>query len=95
MPFLIFKLPILILFIDLHGVYEYISSEGMVCIPKLRRIRSSRMPRGMVCLAHALGSKKTRIIIYSWIGTPKGTRTPDSAVRGRHLNRLTMGANFV
>ena len=28
------------------------------------------------------------------IGTPKGTRTPDSAVRGRRLNRLTMGAYY-
>ena len=26
------------------------------------------------------------------IGTPKGNRTPDSAVRGRRLNRLTMRA---
>ena len=25
-------------------------------------------------------------------GTPKGTRTPDSAVRGQRLNRLTMRA---
>ena len=25
-------------------------------------------------------------------GTPKGTRTPVAAVRGRSLNRLTMGA---
>ena len=28
-----------------------------------------------------------------FFGSPKGNRTPDSALRGRRLNRLTMGPN--
>ncbi len=32
--------------------------------------------------------------IFSF-GSPKGNRTPDSAVRGRRLNRLTMGPYFL
>ena len=28
-------------------------------------------------------------------GTPKGTRTPDSTVRGWRLNRLTIGAYLI
>ena len=36
-----------------------------------------------------LGQKNESIRFH--FGSPKGNRTPDSAVRGRRLNRLTMG----
>ena len=32
--------------------------------------------------------------LENYCGTPKGNRTPDSAVRGLRLNRLTMRANL-
>ena len=35
---------------------------------------------------------KILIIFTTYFGTPKGVRTPDTAVRGRCLNHLTMGA---
>lgn len=43
------------------------------------------------------GNKKILEIIgisRIFIGTPKGIRTPDSAVRGRRLDPLTMGAYY-
>ena len=33
---------------------------------------------------------KTRFVRNGFFGSPKETRTPDFAVRGRRLNRLTM-----
>ena len=39
-------------------------------------------------------NKKNTLILCVINGTPKGTRTPDSAVRGRRLNRLTIGAKI-
>ncbi len=41
---------------------------------------------------NALLSRLKRMVFQNLlIGSPKGNRTPDSAVRGRRLNRLTMG----
>ena len=37
-------------------------------------------------------SPKGNVFVFASVGTPKGTRTPDSAVRGQRLNRLTMRA---
>ncbi len=45
----------------------------------------------------AYENKKSTIFSFNIVdmnGTPKGTRTPVAAVRGRSLNRLTMGANM-
>ena len=38
--------------------------------------------------------KNKKIRTRRIIGDPKGTRTPDSAVRGLRLNHLTMGPNY-
>ena len=56
----------------------------------------SILTESQVCQKHTpLGktNKKTnKNVRLKLFGTPKGNRTPDSAVRGRHLDRLTMGA---
>ena len=40
----------------------------------------------------ATNKKNKPILDLFFFGTPMGNRTPDSAVRGRRLNRLTMRA---
>ena len=61
-----------------------------------RTITFESLSERQVCVAHTLASTKKekaqKALLF--FGTPKGTRTPDSAVRGRRLNRLTMGAYF-
>ena len=38
--------------------------------------------------------KKRKLLLFKKFGTLMGNRTPDSAVRGRRLNRLTMRAQL-
>lgn len=63
---------------------------------KIMKISGVKMQSILCCIAtlSPLRSKKIhpRYWVYKLIGTPKGTRTPDSTVRGWRLNRLTIGA---
>ena len=69
---------------------------GRTCAPAHHRVQFEWIANlQSVCVTyHSLGNKKTPFRVLCFFGTPKETRTPDSAVRGRRLNRLTMGADI-
>ena len=75
--------------IRLFKKYQLKSHDQFANIVRIALGREMKKQVSKRCFL-TLVAKTSKNAVFSF-GSPKGNRTPDSAVRGRRLNRLTMG----